>query len=233
MTEALGPRLTVRGVARRFVAPDAAEINASVEVERDSRDKAARDAGAAAQQVVSRLTELGGQVSTIDNRRHALTWLLPRVRTYEQFDWDEHKTRRRRGFVASTQLSITVRDLTLLGRVVTVLTSAKAVNIGDVQWLVDDDNPAWAEVRADAISAAIARARHYAAALGAQLGGIEEIADIGLLGSGRDVEPQAERFVAARASSGGREGVSLDPEPQQLSATVEARFRATPVRLDP
>jgi hypothetical protein len=47
---------------------------------------------------------------------------------------------------------------------------------------VDWDNPAWPDVRAGAIQAAIAKGHDYAAALGGSLRTVEQIADAGLLG---------------------------------------------------
>ncbi len=67
-------------------------------------------------------------------------------------------------------------------------------------WHVDWDNPAWPQVRAAAIGAAIHKARDYAAALGARLRQVEHIADAGLLG-GDTVPYQPGRPVAARALS--------------------------------
>lgn len=229
--EASGPRLTVRGIASRIVAPDAARISLAVSAERSAREEAARDAGAAAQQLASTLSEMGGEVRTIDNRRHALTWLMPRVSTAELFDWDKNGNRRGRGFGASTHVTVWVRDLDLLDRLINLLTTGKAVNVHYVHWLVDDDNPAWAEVRADAIAAAIAQARQYAAALDADLRSLDEIADVGLLGSGHQEYRMGEEQARPVAAFARDEAVSLDPEPQQISATIEARFRATPVTL--
>jgi len=96
---------------------------------------------------------------------------------------------------------------------------------------LDWDNPAWPQVRAAAISAAIGKARDYAAALGATLRQVEHIADAGLLGS--DTAPyDTARGMAFRASGGDQPGTpALTPVPQELIATIEARFRTTDVSL--
>ena len=102
-----------------------------------------------------------------------------------------------------------------------------------VTWHVDWDDPAWPQVRAAAIGAAIGKARDYAAALGAAVRHVEHIADAGLLGG--DTAPyQPGGFVARKGFSAGIEqpGIpALNPVPQELIATIEARFRTTEVSL--
>jgi uncharacterized protein YggE len=101
-----------------------------------------------------------------------------------------------------------------------------------VTWQVDWDNPAWPQVRAAAIgAAAIGKARDYAAALGATVHHVEHIADAGLLGS--DTAPyHTVRSMAYSAGGGDQPGTpALTPVPQELIATIEARFRTTGVSL--
>jgi uncharacterized protein YggE len=80
---------------------------------------------------------------------------------------------------------------------------------------VDWDNPAWPQVRAAAISAAIGKARDYAAALGAALRHVEHIADAGLLGG--DTTPYHTVYNRAFRASGGDDQPGT---PAQTSTTV-------------
>ena len=57
-----------------------------------------------------------------------------------------------------------MRDFQLLGPVEGIVTGPDVVNISTVVWAVDEDNPAWARVRADAIRAALHRGQDYASA---------------------------------------------------------------------
>jgi hypothetical protein len=135
-------------------------------------------------------------------------------------------------FVGSAQLEVQVRDWALLDAVLTVVADgAGAVELGWTAWQVDSDNAGWPRVRALAVSDAALRARHYAEALGETLGPLEHLADTGLLGG----DPhQREAFAVMQvasdvgAPSGGGGGLGavprLDPQPQVLSAEVEARF---------
>ena len=99
-----------------------------------------------------------------------------------------------------------------------------------VEW----DNPAWPDVRAAAIRAAVRKGHDYAAALGGKLYQVEHIADVGLLGSGDDVHYESASLrMASAGGMGGDESdaPSLDPVPQELAATIEARFSATGLSL--
>ena len=134
--------------------------------------------------------------------------------------------------IATVALRVTVRDLDRLDDLSRVLAAQPGLNVHGVTWHVDWDNPAWPQVRAAAIGAAIGKARDYAAALGATLRHVEHIADAGLLGS--DTAPyHTGRGLALRAASGGDQPgtPALTPVPQELIATIEARFRTTDMSL--
>ena len=100
-------------------------------------------------------------------------------------------------------------------------------------WHVDWDNPAWPQVRAAAIGAAIRKAGDYATALGARLRHVEHIADAGLLGGETaPSQPGHIRKAFAASAGAGQPGTpALNPVPQELIATIEARFRTTDVSL--
>ena len=81
-----------------------------------------------------------------------------------------------------------------------------------------DDPAAWAEVRADAINAAMNKARDYASALGGSITSIEHLAEPGLLNGG-------DHGVTTTSSGSGRAGYEAGP--RDLYAVVEMRCRAT------
>jgi uncharacterized protein len=132
---------------------------------------------------------------------------------------------------ASVSLRVTARDLDALDGLNGVLAAQPDLNVHGVTWHVDWDNPAWPQVRAAAIRAAIGKARDYAAALGATVHHVEHIADAGLLG-GDTASHHMVRSMAFTASGGDQPGTpALIPVPQELTATIEARFRTTDVSL--
>ena len=67
---------------------------------------------------------------------------------------------------AMVALRVTVRDLDALDDLRACWRRAPDLNVHGVTWHVDWDNPAWPQVRAAAIGAAIGKARDYAAAAG-------------------------------------------------------------------
>ena len=133
---------------------------------------------------------------------------------------------------ATVALRVTVRDLDALDGLSGLLAAHPGLNVHGVTWQVDWDNPAWPQVRAAAIRAAIGKARDYAAALGTTVHHVEHIADAGLLGS--DTAPYHTVHSMAFSASGGGDQpgtLALTPVPQELTATIEARFRTTDVSL--
>ncbi len=234
MPDPAGPVLSVRGVANRTVTPDYATIFAAVETVADSKVSALASAGRAVDQITGQLAALGGRLQDAESGRHPLTWSSRTVATHpEQVPNPQQQSMDVTGrVIAQVALHLTVRDFELLDPLSEQLATHELFNIHGVNWAVDEDNPAWPAVRAEAIHAAIRQGRDYAAALGCTLAGIEHVADAGLLGgSGGSVRSGWTTQAAARLSGGGGEGPSLDPVPQELSATIEARFRATPVDL--
>jgi uncharacterized protein YggE len=166
--------------------------------------------------------------------RRPLTWSAHSWTTREELYHDKETMRMERSgqVTATAALRVTVRDLDALEGLSGVLAAAPDLNVHGVTWQVDWDNPAWPQVRAAAIAAAIGKARDYAAALGATVRHVEHIADAGLLGG--DTAPHhTVHGMAFRAASGGDQPgtPALTPVPQELIATIEARFRATEVSL--
>jgi uncharacterized protein YggE len=136
--------------------------------------------------------------------------------------------------IAAVAVVVAVGAFELLDALGSVLAGRESVTVQGVTWHVDWDNPAWQLVRADAVQAAIGKARDYAAALGGTLRSVEHIADAGLLGGDRSQFGfTGSRAMARAASLGGQEhdAPSLDPVPQELAAIIEARFTAGGVSL--
>lgn len=220
--------ISVRGEAQRTVAADQASIFLSVSAARDTKQAATSEVGGAVAELTAALGELGGEVLTAQTTRGSLTWSTQSMRTTKEYAEDPttgmHGPTGRQQ--SSVSLVITVREFTLLARVQAVITERDAVDVHSVNWSVDDDNPDWALVRADAIHAALLKGQDYASALGGSVIGVEHVADAGLLGeaTGRMAVFQGASAVSAHGES---DIASLDPVPQMLSATIEARLAAT------
>lgn len=216
--------VSVRGEAQRTTAPDQARVFSTVSATADSRTAAVSDVQAVLPAIFAGLTASGGVVLTADSARAALTWLVQSMQTH-----DEHAHNKVTGehgptgrHQASVSLLITVRDFSLLAGVTEAVTNRDSVEVHQVSWSVDDDNAQWALVRADAIRAALLKGQDYAAALGGTVVSVDHVADAGLLGG--DNHGGITRSFGLAAGGGGE--MSLDPVPQILSATIEARFTA-------
>jgi len=235
MNDADSVLVSVSAEARRLVAPDCAVLDGLIEHTAGSKAEALRLAGASLDRLTADLAALGAVPFDEGAGRRPLTWSAHSSTTREEHYHDKETGRvERSGQVTATvALRVTVRDLGIFDDLSGVLAAHPSLNVHGVMWQVDWDNPAWPQVRAAAIAAAIGKARDYAAALGATVRHVEHIADVGLLGG--DTAPnQPGRLVLSKgfSASGGQPGApGLDPVPQELSATIEARFRATDVSM--
>jgi uncharacterized protein len=232
MNDAGSALLSVRAEARRLVAPDYAVMDGLIEHAAASKVEAVRLVASSVDRLTADLAALGGVPFGEGAPRRPLTWSVHSSATREEHYHDKETGRvERTGQVTATvALRVTVRDMDTLEAVSGVLAAHQSLNVHSVTWHVDWDNPAWPQVRAAAIRAAIGKARDYAAALGGTVHQVEHVADAGLLGGG-DVAYQPVH-VAAAAFRAGVEGPvtpELNPVPQELIATIEARFRTTSV----
>jgi uncharacterized protein len=228
------PLLSVRAEARQLVAPDYSVVDGLIEHTARSKVEAVRSVAGSLDRLTADLAALGAVPFDEGAGRRPLTWSAYSSATREELYHDTETRRMERSglVIATVALRVTVRDLDRLDDLSGVLAAQPGLNVHGVAWHVDWDNPAWPQVRAAAISAAIGKARDYAAALGARLQDVEHIADAGLLGS--DTAPyHTARSLGYAASGGGDQPgtPALTPVPQELIATIEARFRTTGVSL--
>jgi len=229
------PVLSVRAEARQLVAPDYAVVDGLIEHTTGSRAEAVRSVTGSLDRLTADLAALGAVPFDAGAGRRPLTWSAYSSGTREELyhDKDTMRMERTGQVTATVALRVTVRDLDRLDDLSGVLAAHPGLNVHGVGWHADWDNPAWPQVRAAAIGAAIGKARDYAAALGATLRHVEHIADAGLLGG--DTAPYHTVGGLAFTARSGRgdqaETPALTPVPQELIATIEARFRATDVPL--
>jgi uncharacterized protein len=225
--------ISVRGDAQLEVPPDLATTYGQIRTVENSKAAALQRAAEHLEAVQASLRELGGVPLVAGDERRPLTWLARSASSYPKVRWDKETRRRIRTgrVVTDVDLRIHVRDFDLSDPVAGALAGQLGYHAGQVAWSVDRDNPGWRQVRNDAISAAVEKARDYAAALHGTLLSLDHLADVGLLGGKED---QAYGGVHAMTAGsfghrlGGRRAApSLDPEPQLLSAAVEARFSAS------
>jgi hypothetical protein len=236
-SETITALLSVRGEARVTVAPDFVVLSGVLRATQDTKAEALEVAAAGLSQLTTELGSLGGVPLTVGSQRRPLAWSAYSATTEVEHEHDEQTGRYAPTgqIIASVALHLVVRAFDLLDRLGGVLAVHEAVRVHHVAWDVDPDNPAWPDVRAAAIRAAIDKGRDYATALGGSLNRVEHIADVGLLGGegishGRASIAQA-RSLSVDSAGGMPETPSLDPVPQELIAIIDARFIANVAEL--
>ena len=225
--------LSVRAEARDLVVPDFAVVDGLIEHTAGAKAEAVRLVAGSLDRLLAELAALGAVPFDAGAGRRPMTWSAHSWSTREELYHDQQTMQMERSgqLTATVALRVTVRDMDALENLSGVLAAAPELNVHGVTWQVDWDNPAWPQVRAAAIAAAVGKARDYAAALGATVQYVEHIADAGLLGG--DGAPGQTVYSAAFSRGGDHEtGIpALTPVPQELIATIEARFRSTDVSL--
>lgn len=223
--------VSVRGEARRTVAPDYASFQCGLRGGGRSQAEALAAVRQTQDAIVGALEQLGGVALTAQTGRARLTWSVGTMNTRRgrKFDKATGRSTPTGRIRANAALLVVARDFALLDPVRQALAQQDRLRIHGIGWSVDDDNPAWPVVRADAIAAAITKGSDYAAALGGSIDSVEHIADAGLLSGepSRFPMPLHAGWQADTLSgTGGTGGPSLTPVPQELSAVIEARLVA-------
>jgi hypothetical protein len=231
------PRLSVRAQATATVPPDSVLLSGAVRTAGPDKQAALAQAARAMATLTNALSALGAVPLDADHVRAGLTWSARSVTTEDEMSDTAGGHWGKTGRVAAVvSVEITARDFDLLPGVESVLAGQAEFSVYGTTWRVDDDNPRWPQVRADAIRSAVTKARDYAAALGGTVSSVEHIADTGLLSGGgtatSDWVAQASFSSRASRSGGGEPTPSLDPVPCELTATIDARFTATGISLN-
>ncbi|MET7400165.1 SIMPL domain-containing protein [Dactylosporangium sp. NPDC005572] len=127
----------------------------------------------------------------------------------------------------SVTTTVVVHDFAALGELMLSLADQDQTQVHGPTWTLRPDSPVYREARKAAIGEAIARAKEYAATLGAQVTELLELSDPGV-GRSSEPTPMFQSFYgSAKARGGGAPDLQLDPERQRVTAAVEARFTIT------
>ena len=207
MTE---PVVAVRGEAWREVEPEIATFAVSVTVFNRDRQETLRSLASGVDSVRAVLDEYR---DAVEKRETAGMHVYPLTKGSAE------RVVAYRGSVTTT---VTVSDFTVLGDLMLRLGSTEQAAVSGPWWALRRSSPAHRDARQAAIADALERAREYAAALGARIVRLIELADSGL-------NPHVARGgFRAMALKGGGAGevpqIDLEPQRQNVEASVEARF---------
>jgi uncharacterized protein YggE len=205
--------VSVRGEADLDVDPDYATISFSVETDASTAPKALERAARIADACRATLADAAGV-------HHAR---LGRVRVRERRHWSEKQDRWiSDGHAASVSGSTDVATADVGGTVAALV--AVGAQVGWVGWALNEDNPAYREVRKLAVADAHRAAVDFADAIGTTLGALVTLADPGLLGAGVPDRYERMQVHASASVVPDADELELDPEQQNVAARVEACF---------
>lgn len=162
-----GREITVTGEARKSVVPDVAEITVGVQTNPLPTAQAAlSELTGAFQKVVEAVKGISIPEKDIKTTNFSLS------PTYDYADGRQAL----RGFTASEQIVVTIRDLDKVGDVIEQATKTGANQVGGVNFTVSDEVAVRSQVEEDAIKQARDKAQRLAKALGASLGDVKRYA---------------------------------------------------------
>lgn len=194
-----GPVVSVRGEAVQEVAPEIARFCVTVAArDRDRQATLSRLAGRAE----AIRTLIDGYGDAIERREAGALHVRPELKRSGE---------RVSAYWASVTTTVTVKDFTVLGELMLRLADQDQTTVAGPWWEVRPTSPVHREARRAAIGAAVTRAREYAEALGARL-------------TAQPMMTRAAYQFATGAEETGRPELDLDPQPQTVQASVQARF---------
>jgi uncharacterized protein len=202
------PQVVVRGEAHLLVDPEVADISVTVRTR-------ARDRQTALERCAARHVEVTRLLSSAADAVEHLQTTGVSVQL-------EVRDRRAPGEpVASVHTQVTVNRLDLVGELFVALGRLDDVEVSGPVWRLRPDSPAVERARSDAVRDAVRRARQYAAAFGAELTALVEVADDGLSGAGLRVAVAADSMARFGSSD---IHLDLTPAGQEVHGAVAVRF---------
>jgi uncharacterized protein YggE len=211
------PTIVVRGEAFREVPPEQAVFSVTVSARDRDRDP-----------VMARLTEraavlravLDEYAEAIERRETSGVQVYPDLKRGSE---------RVVAYTGSISTTVTVTDFGMLGEMLLRLGRLEQASVSGPWWQLRPGSKAGADVRQVAIAEALSRARDYAAAVGARIDRLLEIADEGANGGPQPMMRMAAFGVAEDAS----EQLELDPQQQTVQASVIVRVTITEPAIAP
>jgi uncharacterized protein len=203
--------ITMSGKGVVKSAPDKVTVSAGVETQAPTAKDALAKNTAAMTKVVDALKSEGIDPKVIQTTDFSVT---PR---YEDRD-DDRKPPRIVGYDVNNSVYVTMRDTTKIGVVLDQLVQAGANSIGGVYFSVDKPEELEKEARKLAVADAIAKAKLYAEATGAELGAVQTISE---QGGYVPYYPAAPKMASASAAE---RAVPIEPGTQNTNIDVQVTW---------
>ena len=204
--------ITVPGQGKIVVEPDIASVRLGVNVIAATAGAARESAAKTMDKVLSALDE--ADIARRDVRTSMLS-LSPTL------DYSSDNGPRVTGYQALNSLSVTVRDLAAVGKVIDAALAAGASTLDSLEFTLEDGRAAAAEARSAAVADAFARASTIAAAAGARVGRVIAVSE----GSAMDAPVP---FPAARMALKAHDvSTPVEAGTQEISVALSATFKIT------
>jgi uncharacterized protein YggE len=215
------PTVSVRGEATVFAEPELATLSISVQAQ-DSDRQGALDLLSRRAQAVS---EMVARFSVgIESSETARLHVYP--------DLDHKKTEKVRRYLGGTSTTVVLHDFAVLSELLVAAGEIELVSLSGPSWSLRRNSDVYRRARLAAAADALVRARDYAAAFGAELVGLVEIADVGMSQSQAMPRGAFGRQAQAAVRSAAQEpSFDLEPARQEVTGQVEARFLLTQPEL--
>ncbi|RSS78546.1 SIMPL domain-containing protein, partial [Streptomyces sp. WAC06614] len=218
------PRVAVRGEATLEVDPEIARIGITVGARGTDRRTALEDLTGRNAAVLDLVKSYGEAVEKIETGAFSITPELTR----------HGRGERVRAYHGRVHITAELCDFTALGELTTRLADLELTSVDGPWWALRPTSPAHGEARKQAVLEAVQRAREYAAALGAGLTALVELADIGAENGapfGRPGGGGMRTMAFAGTEESTAPALDLEPQRQTVHAQVNARFTMTPPQL--
>lgn len=219
------PRVAVRGEATLEVDPEIARIGITVSARGTDRRTALEDLTRRNNAVLDLVKSYGDPVEKLETGAFSITPELTRHGRGERI----------RAYHGRVHLTAELNDFTTLGELTTRLADLELTQVDGPWWALRPTSPAHGEARRQAVLEAVQRAREYAAALGADLAALVELADLGAENAPTPFRANAPgagmRTMAFSAAEDTAPALDLEPQRQTVYAQVNARFTMTPPQL--
>lgn len=205
---AMPSTITVEGRSEVSVAPDVAIVQFGVTTGRQSTSTRTLEVLTTNMDAVIAAVKANG-IEDKDISTQSL-WLNP------AYDWIDGQ-QIARGFEATQNLSVKVRDVSVIGKLLTDATEAGANQIGSISFTVDDAESLKDQAREEAVADAREKARTLAEGLGVRLGRIVSYTE----GFGGGVSPYPEH---AYGMGGGGGDLSVPSGEQEITVVVTVNY---------
>lgn len=198
----------VTGEGKASIKPDSATVHAGVSVTGASSTVVQEQMNTKINQVITAVKALGIDAADIQTANYSVN---------PNYDYTS-EPQRISGYIANTNLTIKVKDITKVNSVIDAATKAGATNVNNSGFDVADDSSARDEARKMAIADAKKKAQAIASQVGFRLGNITNYSESGPSGQPRPY------LMATDKAVGGNVATQVEPGTNEVTVSVTLSY---------